>query len=108
MSSGIGWVETEGTEDNAQEAGIPDAGGDRAGSQNKLADRAACPAAGAGESLSAPEACSAWCRSPCGAKPTPTSPSTQTPIAIRAARLIRIGVRSGGFVPQYMARITPK
>ena len=35
MSSGIGWVETEGREDNVQEAGIPDAGGDRAGSQSR-------------------------------------------------------------------------
>ena len=35
MSSGIGWVETEGTEDNAQEAGIPDADGDRGGSQSR-------------------------------------------------------------------------
>ena len=35
MSSGTGWVETEGREDNVQEAGIPDAGGDRAGSQSR-------------------------------------------------------------------------
>ena len=35
MSSDIGWVETEGSEDNAKEAGIPDAGGERAGSQSR-------------------------------------------------------------------------
>jgi hypothetical protein len=35
MSSGIGWVETEGSEDNVQETGIPGEGGDRAGRQSR-------------------------------------------------------------------------
>jgi hypothetical protein len=35
MSSGIGWVEAEGSEGKAQEAGIPEAGGNRAGSQSR-------------------------------------------------------------------------
>jgi hypothetical protein len=35
MSSGIGWVETEGMEGNAKETGIPGAGGNRDGSQSR-------------------------------------------------------------------------